>query len=270
MRRQLSLFRYLRPYKRDLGLVLLLMFLGVGFEVLRPIPTKLLIDEVLEKREVPSGIASVLELLPGPDGLQGLVLWAAASTVLIFVGATVISMVAALVAIRLGQRMTYDLAAHLFSHLQRLSLLFHTRKPVGDSIARVTQDSGCLQTLLVGGLVPLVQSLLMLTMMFIVMWQLDPAMTLLSLAVVPFLFLSIRAFSGPMRDRSRERLDLEGRLMSVVQQSLSAIPAVKAFTREELEQLRFRSHSNQIVRAWMRATSAEMWFKLACGTVTAL
>ena len=79
-----------------------------------------------------------------------------------------------------GQRMVYDLAADLFGHLQRLSLRFHSRQSVGDSIRRVTDDCGCVSTIVKDALLPVVAALVSLVAMFVVMWRLEPRLTLVS------------------------------------------------------------------------------------------
>src|SRR5207253_7878926 len=104
---------------------------------------------------------------------------------LIFLAGTLLSMVSTVAMVSFGQRMTYDLGADLFLHLQRQSLIFHSRRPVGDTIARVTGDPSCVQTLVTGALVPLLQSVVTLVVMFVIMWRLEPTLTLLSLTVVP-------------------------------------------------------------------------------------
>jgi ATP-binding cassette, subfamily B, bacterial len=266
----LPLLRYVWPHWRGLGVVLMTMGLTVGLEVLRPWPTKLLVDQVLGQQQLPEGLTGLLAALPGSDGLEGLLLWICIATVLIFLAGTLVSMASSIASVELGQRMTYDLGADLFLHLQRLSLLFHGHRPVGDTIARVTGDPHCVRVLITGVLLSVLQSALSLIVMFAIMWRLEPTMTLLSLGVVPFLMLSIWAFSGPMKDRNRKRRDLEGRIMSLVQQAVSAIPAVQAFTREELEHARFRRYADDTVVAYRRSAFADTWFKLIVGLVTAI
>lgn len=246
------------------------MIVGIGLDVLRPWPTKLLVDQVLGQQPVPSQLGRLLTALPGSQGVERLLLWVCVSTVLIFLAGTLMAMANVSASVRLGQRMVYDLGADLFLHVQRLSLLFHNRRPVGDTIARVTGDPYCVQAMVTGAFLPLLESVILLITMFAIMWRLEPTITLLSLGVVPFLMLAIRIFGEPMKDRSRERRDLEGRLMSLVQQALSAIPAVQAFTREELECARFRHYADETVAAYRRATSADMWFKLFVGLVTSV
>jgi len=264
MTKLLRLLRYVKPYRRDLALVLVATGIGVALEVLRPWPTKLLVDQILGNQPPPS----VLAVLPGGETRAGLLVWVSVATLLIFLAASLVSMAGTILSVRYGQRMVYDLAGDLFLHLQRLSLLFHSRRSVGDTIARVTGDPYGVQTLVNGALLPLLQSGATLVTMFVVMWFLDPFLTLLSVAVVPLLATAIRVFGEPMKLRMRERLDLEGKLMASVHQALTALPAVQAFNREDLEHARFRKYARATVTAYERSTAADMWFKLAVGLVT--
>jgi ATP-binding cassette subfamily B protein/subfamily B ATP-binding cassette protein MsbA len=154
--------------------------------------------------------------------------------------------------------------------LQRLSLLFHTKHSVGDLIERVTADCYSIDTLVTSALVPVVQALITLVAMFVIMWALEWRLTLLAVAVVPFIVLTMRRFGRPMKERSREQRDSEGRLAGVVEQTLSAVPAVQAFTAERRQDRQFRYHADQTVRAYIRATFAGMWFELFTGLATTL
>jgi ATP-binding cassette subfamily B protein len=269
MRPLWGLLTYVGPYRRHLIALLAGIAAAVALDLLRPWPTKLLVDHVLAEPGAAPALHPLLAWLPGAQSRAGLLAWVSAATVLIFLAGTLLATANALVSVRFGQRMVYDLAADLFLHLQRLSLSFHSRRPVGDTIARVTGDPYCLNLLVNGALLPLLQSIVTLVAMFAIMWVLDPVLTLLSLTVVPFLLLAIVVFGRPMRERTRRRLDLEGRMMASVEQALVAIPAVQAFGREDLEHARFRRYAHATVDAYERATAADMWFKLAVGLAMA-
>jgi ATP-binding cassette, subfamily B, bacterial len=265
-RRQARLLRYVKPHWRGLIVLIVTMLANIGLDLLRPWPIKLVVDNVLGD----AGLPGALHWLPGVEGRHGLLVWVVVATVLIFLLGTVTNMAYTYYSLRLGQRMTYSLAADLFAHLQRLSLLFHTRRPVGDLISRVTGDSWCVNTLVTDALVPAAQSLVTLAAMFIVMWKLQPTLTLLALGVLPFFVIVIRVLGRPIKDRNREQRDLEGSMMSVVEQTLTAVPAVQAFTREEVEVGRFKSYANRTVLAYVRATVAGLWFELFAGLVTTI
>jgi ATP-binding cassette subfamily B protein/subfamily B ATP-binding cassette protein MsbA len=264
MRRELRLLRYAKPEWRGLIVVLVTMLANVGLELLKPWPLKLVIDNVLGDQGVPAA----LKLLPGAESPHGLLLWVTLATVLIFLLGTATHMVYTYSSLKLGQRMTFNLAADIFSHMQRMSLLFHRRRAVGDMIARVTGDSYCVNTIVADALVPAVQALVTLVAMFIVLWSLQPTLTLLALGVAPFSVLIIKKLGPAIKDRTREQRDLEGHMMSVVEQTLTAVPAVQSDTREELETRRFRGFADKTIVAYVRATMAGLWFELFAGLVT--
>lgn len=264
LRRQARLLRYARPHWRSLLVLIVAMLANIALDLLRPWPIKLVVDNVLGH----SGLPSVLSWLPGVHGAKGLLGWVVVATLLIFLLGTVTNMAYTYFSLRLGQRMTYSLAADVFAHLQRLSLLFHTRRPVGDLISRVTGDTWCVNTLVTDAAVPAVQSLVTLVTMFAVMWALQPTLTLLALGVSPLFIVVIRILGRPIKDRSRDQRDLEGQMMSVVEQTLSAVPAVQAHTREEYETRRFTNYADRTVTAYVRATVAGLWFELFAGLVT--
>jgi ABC-type multidrug transport system fused ATPase/permease subunit len=268
-RSEIRLLRYLRPHWRGAVGVLVTVGIMSAIEVARPWPLKVVVDQVLSDKPLPGFLRSAVDPLSGRLTPQALLVWAAAGTVLIFLAGTLTSMVSTVVTTRLAQRTTFDVGADLFAHLQRQSLVFHNRRPVGDSIARVTGDSYSVATIVTGAIVPVLQSLITLLAMFAVMWALEPRLTLLALAVVPLQVASIRVFGGQMKARTRRRRDLEGELMTVVQQTLTAVPAVQAFTREEREDARYRNYANETVKAYVQATMAGNWFKLFAGLSTA-
>ena len=262
----LRLFRYIQPHWRASVGILAAMMFTIGMDVLRPWPMKLLVDQVLGSQPLPPGLSRIRTVLPLAQGADGLLLWVVLSTLLIYAGGGLASAVETIAAVKLGQRMVYELGADLFLHVQRLSLRFHSRHPIGDTIARVTADPYCMQDLVNNALHPLLRSAGTLAAMFVVMWRVDPKLTALSVLVTPFLAFTIRVSGDAMRMRHRERRDLEGR---VVEQALSAIPAVQAFVREELEHARFRAYAKDTASAYLRAIRADMRFSLFVGLVTA-
>jgi len=262
--------RYVAPHWRGLVIILSSMAVSIGLDVLRPWPMKLLVDQVLGGQPLPDSLKPYLLILPGGATTKGLLLWVCISTVAIFLVGTLMSIAGSVISVGVGQRITYSLGADLFSHLQRLSLIFHSRRSVGDSLSRITGDAYCVQTLLTSVILPIVQAVVMLVTMFAIMWRLEPRITLLSLAVTPCLAIVIRVFAKPMKARSRQTREVESRMMSLVQQTLNAMPVVQAFTRENVEHERFVKYADQAAVAIQKSTLAGLWFKLFVGLVTSI
>jgi ATP-binding cassette subfamily B protein/subfamily B ATP-binding cassette protein MsbA len=105
--------------------------------------------------------------------------------------------------------------------------------------------------------------------MFSVMWRLDHSLLLIALlGVLPLAFI-IKFFTGPMTERTFKQQQLQGEMMALAEQTLTALPIVQAFNREEHEDKRFRSLSDRSVRAYLRTTISQLQFKIGAQSVTA-
>ena len=269
MKKFRRLIPYVWPHRRGLAIVLITLVLGVGLDVLLPWPIKILVDNILGTQPLPEWASHVLAFFPGAGHPSGMVAWLAIATVLIHLAHNVLAMISTTAFVSLGQRMVYDLGADLFLHLQRMSLRFHGKQQVGDLVARVTVDTYCVQTFVSSILFPLMHSGLTLICVFGILWNLEPSMALMALGVVPLLTILIRIFGRAMEEAAMLTSDLDARMMSVVEQTLVALPAVQAFAREKAEHKRFQNFANETVAAHRKSTSVDMTFKLLVGLVTA-
>ncbi len=265
-RRELKLLRYARPHWRGFSGMVCAALVGVAASLARPWPLKVLIDNVIGDKPIPHWLSSV----PGADSKHGLLVWVVVAEVVIYLVSTIAAMLTSYASLTLGQYMTWSLAGDLFRHLQRLSLLFHTKRESGDLIERVTTDSYSVDTLLTGAVLPVIQAIATLVSVLIVMIALEWQLTLIAVSVIPLILLTTRFFGRPMRERARDQRDSEGRMASVVEQTLSAIPAVQAFTREDYQERHFRHHAAQTVRAYSRSALTGMGFQFATGLVLTL
>jgi ATP-binding cassette subfamily B protein/subfamily B ATP-binding cassette protein MsbA len=109
-----------------------------------------------------------------------------------------------------------------------------------------------------------------LVILLIVMFSLDPWLTVLALGVTPFMAGSASLFGKPIRAAARVRREVESRIQSHVQQTLSGIPAVQAFGREEIEQRRFQHYAAEAIRAHQRSALIESAYGLGSGLTTTL
>jgi ATP-binding cassette subfamily B protein/subfamily B ATP-binding cassette protein MsbA len=253
-----------------LSAVLSTMLVTIGLDLLKPWPMKILVDHVLQGDPLPDSLATAAGWLLGPFQPEDLIGWCVAATVVLFLATWLCRLCLSLLSINLGQRLVYDLAGELLGHLHRLSLRFHSRHSVGDSMRRVTGDCGCVATIVKDALLPVLTSVVSLCVMFAIMWQLDASLTLLSLLVVPCMIAVFRRYAGPMMECSYQQHEVEGEVYDVVEQTLSAIPVVQAFGRERQAEQRFRGVTRRVVEAALALASVQMRFKVLMGASTAL
>jgi ATP-binding cassette subfamily B protein len=264
----LRLLRYAVPRWPALVGVFATVLLKTGLDVLKPWPMKLIVDHAIGARPLTPALAWVTGWLPETATPQGLLAWGVAATVVLFVAGWAMGLARACAGIAFGERMVYDLAADLFGHLQRLSLRFHGRRSIGDSIRRVPNDCRCVSTIIQDALIPVVMAGFSLVAMFAVMWAMDRGLTLLSFAVVPAMVLTFRLYAGPMLERSYAQQEIEGRLYGHVEQTISAIPMVQAFGREQSAAERFSSIAHRLLEAAVANASVGLRFKILIGAAT--
>jgi ATP-binding cassette, subfamily B, bacterial len=255
-----KLVPYLRPYRRQIAWVLAQIFLIAGFELLKPWPLQIVIDNVLGGK--PSRFAVLAGASPGR-----LLLLACAGIVIVQCGSGALTLSHNYTAIGVGQKMVNDLRGALYAHLQRLSLAYHGRQRVGDLLYRITADSFALQTLIMNGVLPIVSAAILLAGMLVVLFPLDPPLTLLALAVVPLLFVLISRFNRKIIDVATEVRVRESRVYSLVQSAIASIKIIQAFTKEEEEHHRFMGASQESLRATLRLYS---WQTFYSGSVNAV
>ena len=253
----------------DLLMVVLSIIFAAALNVVKPWPIVFLIDRVLKQESRPI-LDKIMNFLPGAHTTDQLILWSVGATVIIFLLSWAVGLANAYASISLGQRMVYDVAAEVFAKLQALSLHFHARKSVGDSIRRISADSTCASVIVKDALLPVFSSVLTLVSMFAVMWRIDQTLSLLALAVLPYMAVVFHFYARPMMERSYEQQEVESRIYDVVEQTFSAMPAVQAFSREELNDQLFRKATDDSVRAILSTTRVQLQFKVLIGLATAV
>ncbi|MGH7123868.1 MAG: ABC transporter ATP-binding protein, partial [Stellaceae bacterium] len=251
------LIPFLAPYRWRFLFALAQVFLLAGFELLKPWPLQVVIDDVLGGK--PVEIAWLEGWSPGL-----LLAGACAALVVVTLGSGFLTLLHNITTIGVGQRMVNDLRGALMGHLHRLSLAFHSRQRVGDLMYRVTSDSFAVQTLIMNGILPILSALILLAGMIVVLTRLDWLLTLIALTVVPALFALIAVFNRKIVTLATEVRERESVVYSLVQWAMSSIKVVQAFTKEEEEHRRFMGASGESLRATLRLYS---WQTLYSGSV---
>jgi len=241
----------------------------VVLEVLKPWPVVVLVDFVLQGQPMPAALRDFVGWLPMAGTPNGLIGWCVCLTVAIFAGTWALGLGHAYAKLSLGQRMIHDLAVDLLSRLQQLSLRFHARSRVGDNMHRVTADAACLSTVLLDALLPVASALVSLAAMMTILWRTDASLTLLALAVVPFMVLGFRRYAGPMMDRSYVQQKRESRMYEEIEQTFSALPLIAACGRELDQDRRFQEATRGTLAATMDLTAVQLRFKIWMGAATA-
>jgi len=144
---------------------------------------------------------------------------------------------------RAGEQIVHELRVATYAQLQRLSLTFHTSRSKGDLVTHVTGDVNAVGYLFAESLGTLASAVLLLTGMLAVCLWLDPLLTLAAFIVAPALFGVIRHYQRKVKSAAKKQRAMEGEIATLANETLSAMPVVKAFGTEDFEQERIERSS---------------------------
>ena len=261
-RRAVSLFH---PFASPTLIGVLFTFLGIAFNLLKPWPFKIIVDNVLVRR---GGAGPVTKLVDGLSPETTVVLLCV-TLVLIHLLAGLSNSIANFAFIRTGLHVLLELRTRLYAALQALSLKFHESRPISDSSFRVAYDSQFIQTLYSKGFTAVLGSVVTIVSMSVIMLILDWQLTLLSMAIVPFVLGAIRYYAEHVRRESRSIQERESEVLSVAQEGLSSIRVVHAFGQEEREISQFRDQATESLRANLKLTFTSLSSALVASTLMA-
>jgi ABC-type multidrug transport system fused ATPase/permease subunit len=262
------LYPYWHPARRDtLAGMALLLCAGV-LELLLPWPIKWLVDYVFGGRPAPPVLVR-LGFAANAAGPGTAVAWVCLAILVLGAAHRIAQMFSQFFLIRAGLRVVRNLRQSVSDHLHRLSLRYHDRTKIGDSIYRAAYDTCAAQTLLSGVVAPVATGVVILAGILMVMVRLDTLLTAIALAVAPVLGLTIWAFGRGIERQSRRVHDQESALFSTMQETLSSIRFVQAYTREGATSRQVGERADRSMAANQRLCLTQLAFSACVGLTMA-
>jgi ABC-type multidrug transport system fused ATPase/permease subunit len=147
-----------------------------------------------------------------------------------------------------GQRMMHDLRMRVFGHIQRLSLSFFDRTPIGRIVTRATNDVQNLHDMVTITVTTLFKDVFLLGGIIVVMIKINWELALVCFSLFPLIVYITFSFSSKARDAFREvRLKI-AKINATLQEDFSGIKVVQIFNREDENYRRFKvlNHENYL------------------------
>jgi subfamily B ATP-binding cassette protein MsbA len=252
--RTLRIIDLVRPHWKALTLAFIAVLGETLTDILDPWPVKWVVSNVLQAKPLTGALGTFVTHVFGKDPTEILTFAVAAVATIAIVGA-LSAYVDKYLTTSVSQWIGHDLRKTLYHHIQRLSLAEHDKTRTGDLITRVTSDIEAVQSFIDSAMLGMLVSVMTLVGMIGVMTWLNWRFTLISLSVMPVLFLVVYTYTRRIKKASRAVRKQEGELLSVVQEVLTSIRVVKAFAREDYEEKRFNTESLANVDAGLQARS---------------
>lgn len=229
------LFGYLKPHALRVSIGVGLLLALAGLDLLGPLIGKVAVDRYI---------------VPGDS--SGLPLMAAAFVVVQLL-ISILRYTQNLLTQVLGQRVMFELRMQIFSHLQEMSLSFYDHNPVGRLITRLTNDVDALNELLTSGAVSIFGDVFSLVSIAVALFFLNWRLALISLCVMPLVYVTTRWFQAGMRQAYRDvRLRL-ALINGYLNENISGMQVVQLFNRQRRNLERFDRLNRDHFEANMRS-----------------
>lgn len=285
------ILQYYRPYAWQTCFALLISLITIALSLLKPWPFKIIVDEILPKggyltqaaasaasredglsQHVDSGITALITRIAPAHAHDPkfFVLCLCVGLVFIHLVSGLLGLWGNFLFIRVGLQALLKLRTDLFAYLQALPLKFHDARRSADSSFRVAYDSQSIQTVYNRGFTNIFSSVSTLLGILVIMINLDPFLTLLSLAIVPVVVWAIQYYASRIRRESTTIQEKESAVLALVQEGLTSIKVVHAFGQEEATVNQFRMHAQQSLAANLKLTMTNVRSALVVNTLMAI
>ena len=250
----LRVLSYLKPYWKQLILVLAAILAGTVLRLLPAVLSGRIIDEGLIARDM----GALLMLI----GLS--------------VGVTLLSNLVGLLESYLNtwvsQQITFDMRNRMFRHLLGMSQRFFTSINQGDLITRMTSDIAGVQQIIAGTFTSIVSNVLTLVVAAVAMFQKNWILAAVGLVIVPLFTLPTRMAGKTRWTLTREAQERQDEINGILNETLSVSGQllVKLFGREAYETLRYEDANRKMVKLNIRQSMAGRWFRVVLSTFTSV
>ncbi|MGC9398384.1 MAG: ABC transporter ATP-binding protein [Anaerolineae bacterium] len=146
-----------------------------------------------------------------------------------------------LLTINVGQDVLYAMRDRIFEHFQALSLRFFDEREAGDLMSRLTNDTDAINRTLNAGLAQFVGNFVLLAGILVALLVINWRLALISMTVLPLMFLSTFYFSKRARVAARRSREQLGKVSAELEENISGVRVVQAFGREQETYREFRS-----------------------------
>lgn len=143
-----------------------------------------------------------------------------------------------------GWGVVADVRSQLYEHVQRLSLRFYENKQTGQLMSQLVNDTDLLESLIAHAIPDLIANLLTLIGVLVILFGINAPLALLGMLPIPLIILTMQAYDKIVRPAFRARQRKLGELNATLNDNLSGVREIMAFTREEAESLKVADYIN--------------------------
>ncbi|MCY9696872.1 ABC transporter ATP-binding protein [Paenibacillus alginolyticus] len=239
-----SLSAYAKPHRFTFAAVLFCAILGIAADLFQPYLVKIAIDD---------------NLMIGKNDYRSLLL-----ICLFYAGLSISSLFFSYLQNNLlqfaGQSIVAKIRKDLFEHIFKQSMSYYDRTPSGSLITHVSSDTETLNQFFTQVLLSLVRDGMTLVFIIVLMYHLDPQLTLYSMIVIPIIVLIAVSFRRYMRKTYQLSRTQLSQMVAFAAENLSGMHLIQAFHQEKEQMNRFTERNLGYFRANLREIRTNVLF----------
>ena len=248
------IFSYLRPYWKQLLLVMLCIAVSSALSLYPSILTGRIIDEGLIGRNLSQLIKLIIMSL------------------LVTLSANLIGVAESYLNTWIAQHITFDMRNAMFRHLQQMSQRFFTTNSQGDIITRMTSDIDGVRQVITSTFTSILSNSITLVIALIAMFRKNWILALIGIVIVPLFTIPTRKAGRTRWELTRESQECNDAINGILNETLSVSGQmlVKLFNREEKEYKKYEAANQRMIDLNIRESMAGRWFRVTMSTFSSI
>ncbi|MDR1668776.1 MAG: ABC transporter ATP-binding protein/permease [Oscillospiraceae bacterium] len=226
----------------------------VFFNFLSPQIIRLTVDNVIDDKawQLPGFIVRFIDSVGGRGMLRANIWICGLATGTAALLAGLSNVVRRYFTMETGEHLAQRLRDTLYAHIQTLPYEWHVKAQTGDIIQRSTSDVETIRRFYADHLIEMFRMAVQVILAAVLMFMMDTTMALLSMTLIPLLFLFSAFFFRAVAKQFKKADESEGILTATVQENLTGVRVVRAFGRERFEVDRFTERNRSYTNLWER------------------
>ena len=247
-------FSYLKPYTKQLILVLLCIIVSSFFSLMPSMITGKILDDGLLKKDFRALIYYIVLSL------------------IVTLAASLIGVAETYINTWVAQHITYDMRNQMYSHLQSMSQRFFTTNNQGDIITRMTSDIDGVKSVITNTFSSILSNSITLIIAMIAMFQKNWILALVGIVIVPIFTVPTRQAGKKRWSLTNESQQVNDEVNGILNETLSVSGQllVKLFGKEQYEYDRYEKANRRMIGLNIKESMAGRWFRVVLTTFTSI
>ena len=250
----LRVFSYLKPYWKQMVIVLIAIIVSSMFSIYPSILTGKIIDEGLIGRDMNKLVFYILLSLA------------------VTLGSNLIGVLESYLNTWIAQHITFDMRNEMYRHLQNMSQRFFTSNNQGDIITRMTSDIDGVRMIVTNTFTSILSNVITLVIALIAMFQKSWVLALVGIVIVPLFTLPTRKASKTRWSITKEAQACNDEMNTILNETMSVSGQllVKLFGREDKEYDKYHDVNEKMVNLNIKESMAGRWFRVVMSTISSV